>query len=84
MAKAKSKAKHWKQEAKVGEENIEWVEKERDEAKQEAKVARLATIVVGEAKEREEDDLARMRDVLVPTEEDRRGLEAKVAQLTVE
>ena len=33
LAKAESKAKHWKQEAKCGVEKIEWVEKERDEAK---------------------------------------------------
>ena len=33
LAKAESKLKHWKQEAKAGAEKIERVEKERDEAK---------------------------------------------------
>ena len=60
MAKAKSKSKHWKQEAKAGTEKIERVEKERDKAKQEAKVARLVAIGAGKAKERVENDLARM------------------------
>ena len=41
-------------------EKIERAEKERDEAKQEAKVARLATIAVGEAKARAYDDLTRV------------------------
>ena len=70
MAKAESKSKHWNQEAKAGKEKIERVEKERDEVKQEAKVARLAAIAAGEAKARAEDDLARMRDALVAAEED--------------
>ena len=60
LAKAESKLKHWKQEAKASAEKIKRVEKERDEAKQEAKVARLATIAAGEAKARAEDDLAWM------------------------
>ena len=55
MAKAESKLKHWKREAKVGVEKIEWAEKERDEAKQEAKVACLAVVVAGKAKARAED-----------------------------
>ena len=59
MAKAKSKSKHWKREAKFGVERIERVEKDRDEAKQEAKVAHLVAIATGEAKARAEDDLTR-------------------------
>ena len=60
------------------------MEKERDEAKQEAKVAFLAAIAAGEAKARAEDDLARMREALAAVEEDRRGLKAKVSRMTVE
>ena len=56
LAKIESKSKHWKQEAKAGAEKIERAEKEREEAKQEAKVARLAA---EEVKERVEDDLTR-------------------------
>ena len=62
--------KYWKQEAQVSVEKIERAEKERDEAKQEAKVARLAAMAVGEAKARAEDDMSRMRDALVGSEED--------------
>ena len=78
------KVKYWKQEAQVGAEKIGRVEKEKDEAKQEAKVAHLATMAAGEAKARAEDELARMRDALATAEEDRRGLEAEVAHLKVE
>ena len=81
MAKVDSKTKHWKQEAKVGAEKLERVEKERDEAKQEACPV---AIVASEAKVRAEDDLARMRDALAAVEEDERGLEVEVARLTVE
>ena len=84
LAKAESKEKYWKQEAQAGAEKIEREEKERDEAKQEAKVARLAAMAAGEAKERAEDDLARMQDALAAAEEDGRGLEAEVARLTIE
>ena len=84
LAKAESKSKHWKQEAKTDVEKIKQVEKERDKAKQEAKVANLATIAASEAKARAEDGLARMRDALVAAEKDRRGLEVEVARLVVE
>ena len=83
LAKAKSKEQYWKQEAKACAEKIEQVEKERDEAKQEAKVARLAAIAAGKAKARAEDDLVRIQDALATAEEDGQGLEAKVARLTV-
>ena len=54
-----SKLKRLKQKAKACAEKIERVEKERDEAKQEAKVDRLATVVAGEAKAKEEDDITK-------------------------
>ena len=84
MAKAKSKSKHWKREAKSGAEKIERAEKERDEAKHEAKVARLTAITVGDAKARAEDDMTRARDALAVEEEDRCRLEAEVVYLAVE
>ena len=46
-------------------------------------MARLATIATGEAKAREGDDLAKMRDALAAAKEDRQGLEDEVAHLTV-
>ena len=84
MAKAESKAKHWKQDAQAGGEKIERAEKEKDEDKQEAKVAHLVSMAAGEAKARAEDELARMRDAMAAVEEDGRGLEAEVARLMVE
>ena len=63
---------------------IERTEKERDEAKQEAKVARLASMTAGEAKVRVEDELTRARDAMVVAEEDGLGLEAEVFRLSVE
>ena len=61
MARAKSRSKHWEREAK-----------EREEAKQEAKMARLAVTAAGDAKARVEDDLARVLDALAAAEEDGR------------
>ena len=84
MAKAESKSKHWKREAKVGVEKIEWAEKEKDEAKQEAKVARLTAATAVDAKVRVEDDMTRARDALAIAEEDGRGLEIEVTRLVVE
>ena len=60
LAKAKSKSKHWEWEAKVSGERIARVEKERDEAKQEAKVVCVTAGAVGDARARVEEDLARV------------------------
>ena len=84
LANEKSKLKHWELEAKDGAEKIERMEKERDEAKQEAKVARLTVVAAGDAKARTEDDLIRALDALAAAEEDGRRLEAEVARLAVE
>ena len=84
LAKAESKLKRLKQEAKDGAKKIEWAEKEMDEAKKEAKVARLATVAMSEAKEMAEDDLTKVRDSLAATKEDGPRLEAEVTHLTVE
>ena len=59
LAKAKSRSKYWEWEAKDGAEKIARVEKERDETKKEAQVAQLAAVVVGDAKAKAKDDLAR-------------------------
>ena len=48
--------------------------KKKDEAKQEAKVAHVATVAVSEAKVRVEDELTKVRE----------SLEAEVARMTVE
>ena len=46
------------------------MEKEKDEAKQEAKMAHLAAMAAGETKARAEDELARMQNALAIVEED--------------
>ena len=65
-------------------EKIKRVEKEREEAKQEAKVARLAVTTAGDAKARVEDDLARILNALATAEEDRHKSETKIAFLAIE
>ena len=65
-------------------EKIERAEKERDEAKQKAKMDRLEITTVGDAKARVEDDLARVLDALATVEEDGRRSKAKIARLAVE
>ena len=62
--------------------------KERDKAKEKAQVAPLAAIVKGDAREKLEGDLARVKDALATTEEDRavaeearRKAESKAAQI---
>ena len=80
----KSRLKHWEREAKAGAKKIKQAEKEREEAKQEAKVARMVVTVVGDAKARVEDDLARVLDALAVVEEDGRRSEAEIACLAIE
>ena len=45
------------------------MEKERDEAKEQAKVARLAAITASDARAKLEGDLAKVKDALAATEE---------------
>ena len=84
LAKAKSKSKHWEREAKAGGERIAWMEKERDEAKQEAKVPSMTARAVGDTKAREEEDFTKVQEALAATEEGRRKAEAEIARLEVE
>ena len=60
LAKAKSRSKRWELEAKAGRKKIARMEKKRDEAKQEAKVARLVPSVASHARARAAEDLARV------------------------
>ena len=60
------------------------MEKERDEAKQEAKVVRLEASAVGDARARAEEDLARVHEALAAAEEGRRKAEDETARLEVE
>ena len=46
LAKAKSRSKHWEHEAKAGAEKTAKAKKERGEAKEEAQVARLVSLLL--------------------------------------
>ena len=77
LNKAKARSKHWEWKAKEGIERIIGAEKERDEAKKEAQIARLATVVVSDAKVQAEDKMARVQDALAIVEEARLRLRLK-------
>ena len=51
---------------------------------QEAKVARLTAVAVGDSKAMVEDDLSRALDALAAAEEDRHRLEVELAHLAIE
>ena len=70
--------------AKASVEKIAGAEKERDEDKEEAQVARLAAIAAGDAKARAEDDLARVQEAQVIKEKARLKAEAENSRLEVE
>ena len=60
------------------------MEKERDEAKEEAQVTRFTATATGDSKVKPEDDPARVQDALVVAEEARRKAETKDTRLEVE
>ena len=60
------------------------MEKEKDKAKKEAMVARLAASAVGDARARVEEDLVRVQVALSAAEEGMLKAEAKIACLEVE
>ena len=60
------------------------MENERDEANQEAKEPRLAASAAGDTKARADEDLARVQEALVTTEEGRLKAEAKTILLEVD
>ena len=80
----KSRSKHWEREARAGAKKIKRVDKEREKANQEAKVARLVATTSGDAKARVEDDLTEVLDALATAKEDGHKSEAEIARLAVE
>ena len=60
------------------------MEKERDEAKEEAQVTQLVVVAADDAKARAEDDLARVQEAPAVKEEARRKVEAETSRLEVE
>ena len=59
-------------------------ERERDEAKEKARLAQLVAIAAGDVKALVEDKLARVQDALAVVEEARQKAEPEVARLKVE
>ena len=80
----KFKSKHCEQEAKADGERITRMEKERDEDKHEAKVARLATSSACDTKARAEENLVRVQEALAPAGKSRRKADAEVSHLEIE
>ena len=60
---------HWEKEAKEGTESVIQAKKERDEAKQEARVAQLLATSAGDAKAKVEADLTNALNSLAAAEE---------------
>ena len=60
MVNAKARSRHWEREVKVGAGKTARVERERDEAKGKAQLARLAAVTASDAKALAEDKLARV------------------------
>ena len=79
-----SSTQHWEREAKDGVASIIWVEKERDEAKQEAKVPQLVATSAGDAKAWVEVDLSKALNSLAAMEEGGHRSEAEIARLETE
>ena len=84
LGKAKAKSKHWKQKAKEGIERATTTGNERDEAKEEAQAARLATIAATDAKAWAENELPRVQEVLAVAEEAKRRAEVETSRLKIE
>ena len=84
LDKSKARSKHWERKAMARIKRMTSVEKERDEAKEEAQHAWLVVVAKGDAKARVEDNLARVQDALVIAEDARHKAEAEVAHLEVE
>ena len=68
LGKASSRSRYCEWKAREGSEKTTGAEKERDEAKEEAQVARLVAITVGDVRPKMEGDLARVEDALATAE----------------
>ena len=73
LGKARFKAKYWERKTKEGTKRATGVEKERDKAKEKARVAQLAAITASDTKARVEGDLAKVQEALAVAEEAKRG-----------
>ena len=60
LSKARAKSRYWQRKAKEGTKRAMGVEKEWDEAKEDAQIAWLAAVATGDVKTLAEDNLARV------------------------
>ena len=60
LVKDKARSKHWEREVKAGAGKTASPERERDKAKEEAQLAQLDSVTVGDVKALVEDKLARV------------------------
>ena len=84
LAKVEASSERWEKEARDGVTNVIRVEKERDEAKQEARAVQMVATAVGEAKVGVEVDLTKALNSLAATEEGGRRSEAEINCLEAE
>ena len=84
MVKAQVRSKHWEQKAKASVGKTASMDRERDEAKEEAQLAWLVALVAGDVKALVEEKLARVQDALAIMEKARRKTKAEVSRLEVE
>ena len=91
LDKAKSRSRYWEHKAKEDTNRTAGVENKGNEAMEEAQIARMAIVAVGEAKAWVEEDPARVQGALTAaegakatTDKTRRKAEAKAARLEVE
>ena len=79
-----SSAKHWEREVEDGATSVIRAEKERDEAKQEARATQLVVASIGDAKARVEVDLTKALNSLAVAEEGGQRSEPETARLETE
>ena len=84
LDKAKARFKHLERKVKECTERIASAEKEKDEAKEEAQITRLAAVAAGDAKAQANDELARVQDALLIAKEVMHKAKAEAARLEVE
>ena len=84
LAKAESSSERWEKEARDGATSVIRAEKERNEAKQEARVANMIVAEARDTKAKEEVDLTKALKSLAAAEEGGCRSKAKIASLKTE
>ena len=84
MAKAEASSERWENEARDGATSIIRAKKERDDAKEEAKVDQMIVVAAGDSKARVEVDLTKALNSLADSEEGGRRSEVEIIRLDAE